>query len=92
MKYLFRGVAQHGRVLEWGSRGREFKSRHSDHKKRTHIAFFFCVCVRMDTTSLRAKRVHHLTVYGHHHSDCGHKMMLCLRTNDMMLRINDVTP
>ena len=25
------GVAQFGRALDWGSRGREFKSRHSDH-------------------------------------------------------------
>ena len=25
------GVAQHGRVLDWGSRGRRFKSCHSDH-------------------------------------------------------------
>ena len=25
-----RGVAQFGSVLEWGSRGREFESRHSD--------------------------------------------------------------
>ena len=26
------GVAQFGSALEWGSRGREFDSRHSDHK------------------------------------------------------------
>ena len=31
------GVAQFGRVLEWGSRGHEFKSRHSDQKKEDHI-------------------------------------------------------
>ena len=29
---LQRDVAQFGSALEWGSRGREFDSRHSDHK------------------------------------------------------------
>ena len=27
-----RGVAQPGRVLAWGARGRRFESRHPDHK------------------------------------------------------------
>ena len=31
------GVAQFGSALEWGSRGREFKSPHSDHYKRKLI-------------------------------------------------------
>ena len=30
---VIRGVAQFGSVLEWGSRGREFESRHSDQKR-----------------------------------------------------------
>ena len=30
---VIRGVAQFGSVLEWGSRGREFESRHSDQWK-----------------------------------------------------------
>ena len=29
----FLGVAQLGSVLEWGSRGREFKSHHPDQKE-----------------------------------------------------------
>ena len=29
-KQFVRGVAQFGSVLEWGSRGREFESHHSD--------------------------------------------------------------
>ena len=29
------GVAQFGSVLDWGSRGRGFKSRHSDQKQKT---------------------------------------------------------
>ncbi len=48
--FLRRGVAQLGSVLEWGSRGREFEPRHSDHKEKPrfirgffilHI-FFLC--------------------------------------------------
>ena len=31
------GVAQHGRVLDWGSRGRRFKSCHSDHIKEQSL-------------------------------------------------------
>ena len=31
-RVTYLGVAQFGSVLEWGSRGREFKSPHSDHK------------------------------------------------------------
>ena len=30
---VYLGVAQFGSVLEWGSRGREFKSPHSDQRK-----------------------------------------------------------
>ena len=40
-------------------------------KKKDHsdrMVFLFCVCVRKDTTSLRAWRVHHLPVCGQHHS------------------------
>ncbi len=32
------GVAQFGRVLEWGSRGHEFESRHSDQNDHRHIS------------------------------------------------------
>ncbi len=38
------GVAQFGSVLEWGSRGREFKSPHSDQKIALHfyaVLFFY---------------------------------------------------
>ena len=31
--FVFRGVAQFGRVPEWGSGGRWFESSHSDHEK-----------------------------------------------------------
>ena len=36
------GVAQFGSVLEWGSRGREFESLHSDQNKKScrKIGFF----------------------------------------------------
>ena len=35
------GVAQFGSALEWGSRGREFDSRHSDQKtSSTGLVFF----------------------------------------------------
>ena len=38
------GVAQFGSVLEWGSRGREFESRHSDHAEYPVMdaLFFYC--------------------------------------------------
>ena len=39
------------------------------------MVVLFCVCVRKDTTSLRAKRVHHFSK-AEHHCACGHKMML----------------
>ncbi len=32
--YKYLGVAQFGSALEWGSRGREFKSPHSDHDEK----------------------------------------------------------
>ncbi len=44
-RYVFnRGVAQLGSVLEWGSRGREFESRHSDHAECPVMdaLFFYC--------------------------------------------------
>ena len=34
-KTEYPGVAQLGSALDWGSRGRGFKSRHSDQKKPT---------------------------------------------------------
>ena len=37
------GVAQLGSVLEWGSRGREFKSLHPDQKKPENSGFFLFV-------------------------------------------------
>ena len=40
------GVAKFGIALEWGSRGLEFESRHSDQKSRKSICsfcfFIFC--------------------------------------------------
>ena len=40
----FRDVAQLGRVLEWGSRGRKFKSCHPDHVGTSFACSdFFCV-------------------------------------------------
>ena len=43
------GVAQFGSVLEWGSRGREFDSPHSDHKK----AFAsFCKCFFIELNNI----------------------------------------
>jgi hypothetical protein len=35
------GVAQFGSVLEWGSRGRKFKSSHPDHRKKPDFIWFF---------------------------------------------------
>ena len=35
------GVAKFGIALEWGSRGLEFESRHSDQKSRNSI---YCFC------------------------------------------------
>ena len=43
------GVAKFGIALEWGSRGLEFESRHSDQKSRNSICcfcFFLCVEIR----------------------------------------------
>ena len=43
--FTYRGVAQFGSVLDWGSRGLGFKSRHSDHRKALKFqrfqGFFF---------------------------------------------------
>ena len=36
------GVAQLGSVLEWGSRGREFKSHHPDQRKALFLELFSC--------------------------------------------------
>ncbi len=50
-----RGVAQPGRVLAWGARGRRFDSCHPDQKfKPVFTGFNFCLCVfGIDTSSLR---------------------------------------
>ena len=40
-KTEYLGVAQFGSVLEWGSRGREFKSLHPDQKVREIGLFSF---------------------------------------------------
>ena len=37
-RVTYLGVAQFGSVLEWGSRGREFKSPHSDQKEKDFTA------------------------------------------------------
>ena len=48
-KYCFKqifsglGVAQFGSVLEWGSRGREFESPHSDQKNPVLRQDFFII-------------------------------------------------
>ena len=40
------GVAKFGIALEWGSRGLEFESRHSDQKAETVLLFLlFSFCV-----------------------------------------------
>ena len=50
LSYL--GVAQFGSALEWGSRGRKFKSSHSDHKKRrwysNHLLFLTVLSMRQN--------------------------------------------
>ena len=67
------GVAKFGIALEWGSRGLEFESRHSDQKTRTTfvvLVFFFscgeirtikCECP-VDIRSFPAGRKRHLSV------------------------------
>ncbi len=40
-KTTFPGVAKFGIALEWGSRGLEFESRHSDQKPEQHLLFWF---------------------------------------------------
>ena len=44
----FRGVAQFGSALDWGSRGRRFKSCHSDSKNTgtTYVAPVFYILLR----------------------------------------------
>ncbi len=39
---LASGCGAAGSALDWGSRGRRFKSCHSDHEKKTALAVFFC--------------------------------------------------
>ena len=39
---VFRGVAQPGRVLAWGARGRRFESCHPDHKNKNRPCVGFC--------------------------------------------------
>ena len=46
------GVAKFGIALEWGSRGLEFESRHSDQKERTQVLSFFLLCVKYRTRGL----------------------------------------
>ena len=49
-KRAYLGVAQFGSALEWGSRGRKFKSSHSDQKhqfrRRLSAEFFIFACSR----------------------------------------------
>ena len=50
------GVAKFGIALEWGSRGLEFESRHSDQKSRNSIycfCFFLYVEIRTSVATLR---------------------------------------
>ncbi len=42
LKFKKRGVAQPGSALDWGSRGREFKSPHSDFDYQMVIQFVLC--------------------------------------------------
>ena len=50
---FYRGVAQFGRALRSGRRGRVFESRHPDHKNkaRQSRALFLCFDVHFDTRS-----------------------------------------
>lgn len=43
---MFRGVAQFGRVPEWGSGGRWFESSHSDHVGMDFAPFRFFYCIK----------------------------------------------
>ena len=49
---IFRGVAQLGRALRSGRRGRKFKSCHLDHKKEIpnerYFFFYLSVCTRLE--------------------------------------------
>ena len=44
------GVAKFGIALEWGSRGLEFESRHSDQKSSEIYGFrnFFILCLQLE--------------------------------------------
>lgn len=53
-KALIPGVAQFGRVLEWGSRGRGFKSRYSDHV----IASFVSLAMTFLFSIKKSSRTH----------------------------------
>ena len=44
------GVAQFGSVLDWGSRGRGFKSRHSDHQNTEFSDSVFFLCLRLSNS------------------------------------------
>lgn len=39
---VIRGVAQLGRALPWGGRGRGFESRRSDHEISRYIGYYRC--------------------------------------------------
>ena len=43
LKSTYPGVAKFGIALEWGSRGLEFESRHSDQKPERHLLFWFFI-------------------------------------------------
>ena len=43
----YRGVAQFGSALEWGSRGRKFDSCHSDQKKKGILTPFSFVLAKI---------------------------------------------
>ena len=46
--FSVRGVAQFGSVLEWGSRGREFESRHSDQKICRFLQIFLLAPIQVE--------------------------------------------
>ena len=55
-----RGVAQFGRALPWGGRGRGFKSRRSDHyveRKAQHLCWAFLHANYVFTDSFFAENV-----------------------------------
>ena len=51
------GVAKFGIALEWGSRGLEFESRHSDQKQKQQMLFllFYFLYLKLPYFSLKAE-------------------------------------